>query len=329
MDYLDIYKTETPDFLARLCSAPSLLRLRDVGMNCGCEYTSFPRFRSIARYTRFEHSLGAALIVWRFTQDEKQSASALLHDIATPVFAHVVDFLRGDYLEQTATESGTAARIRADGALCAQLAALGLRAEDVEDYHRFPVADNDAPRLSADRLDYTLGNALNFSLASRGELAALFADLRVGQNEYCEDELVFQSPDKALRFASLALECSKIYVCDADRYAMQRLSELLRAALEAGVLCESDLDATETGVIGKLCADADFSVRWAAFCALSRTERAAAPDGREGWRRIGAKRRRIDPYVEGRGRVSALFPAHGAALQAFLDEKQDEYIRGE
>ena len=192
MDYHSIYQTETPEFLLRLCLTPPLRRLADVGMNCGCEYTAFPRFAGIGRYSRLEHSLGAALIVWRFTRSEVQAAAALLHDAATPVFAHVVDFLRGDYLEQTATESGTARLIRADAALGAALRALGLDEAEVEDYHRYPVADNDPPRLSADRLDYTCGNAVNFSLASREELAELFADLRVGKNESEETELVFR-----------------------------------------------------------------------------------------------------------------------------------------
>ncbi len=328
-DYLDIYRTETPAFLLRLCETPSLRRLRDVGMNCGCEYTAFPRFSSLARYSRFEHSLGAALIVWRFTGDEKQSVSALLHDIATPVFAHVVDFMRGDYLSQTATESGTAAVIRADAALVALLAERGLSPEDVEDYHRFPLADNDAPRLSADRLDYTVGNALNFSFASRAELAELFADLRPGRGGDGGEELVFRSAGKALRFARLALDCSRVYVCDADRYAMQRLSELLRAALEAGVLSEADLNTTESAVVEKLLASRAFSARWAAFRALSRTTRAAFPDAREGWRRVFAKRRRIDPFVENRGRASDLDPAFAAALNDFMAEDHDYYVLGE
>ena len=329
MNYHSVYQTETPEFLARLCATPPLRRLEDVGMNCGCEYTAVPRFARIERYTRFEHSLGAALIVWRFTQDEKQAAAALLHDVATPVFAHVVDFLRGDYLEQTATESGTAALIRSSAEIAELLRAQGLRSEDAEDYHRYPVADNDAPRLSADRLEYSCGNAVNFGLASREELSSLFADLRVGENEYGETELVFRSVEKAARFASIALECSKIYVCDADRYAMQRLAELLRAALTAGVLRDADLVSTETAVIDKLCADERLGAQWRAFCALSRTERAAEPDGREGWRLIHAKKRRIDPFVDGRGRVSALDSAFAAALRDFLSEDQDYYVRGE
>ncbi|MBR0208441.1 MAG: HD domain-containing protein [Oscillospiraceae bacterium] len=329
MDYHSIYQTETPEFLLRLCDTPPLRRLRDVGMNCGCEYTAFPRFAGIERYTRFEHSLGAALIVWRFTHDEKQAAAALLHDVATPVFAHVVDFLCGDYLEQTATESGTAEIIRSDAELGAILRALGLRTGDVEDYHRYPIADNDPPRLSADRLDYTCGNAVNFSLASREELSELFADLRAGENESGETELVFQSEEKAARFAFLALDCSRIYVCDADRYAMQRLSELLRAALAAGVICERDLASTEEAVIAGLCADPALAADWAAFRALRRTERADAPDERSSWRKIFAKHRRIDPFVAGRGRVSALDLAFAAELNGFMNEKHDYFVLGE
>ena len=329
MNYHSIYQTEAPEFLRALCRTPPMARLREIGMNCGCEYTAFPRFAGIERYTRFEHSLGAALIVWRFTSDAAQSVSALLHDVATPVFAHVVDFLRGDYLSQTATESGTASLIRSSAEIGAVLRELGLRAEDVEDYHRYPVADNDPPRLSADRLDYTLGNAVNFGLASVGELTELFSDLRAGENEFGETELIFSDEDRAARFSDLALACSRIYVCDADRCAMQALAELLRDALAADVLAEEDLSATEERVIAKLCADERFAARWTAFRALSRTERAACPDGREGWRRIPAKKRRIDPYVARRGRVSALFPERGAAIEAFLNEDIMYFVRGE
>ena len=199
----------------------------------------------------------------------------------------------------------------------------------MEDYHRYPVADNDAPRLSADRLDYTCGNAVNFSLASREELAEIFADLRVGKNEFGETELVFRDEEKAARFAALALECSRIYVCDEDRYAMQRLAELLRAALEAGVIGEGDLASTETAVIGKLLSDPACAADWRAFRAMSRTARAESPDERGPWRKIFAKHRRIDPFVEGLGRVSALDEGFAAELDAFMNEKHDYYVLGE
>lgn len=52
-----------------------MARLRQVGMNCGCEYTDFPRFRHLAPYSRFRHSVGVGLIVWHFTHDAAQAAA--------------------------------------------------------------------------------------------------------------------------------------------------------------------------------------------------------------------------------------------------------------
>ncbi|MBR6377416.1 MAG: hypothetical protein IKS05_06605, partial [Oscillospiraceae bacterium] len=96
----DLLHPSVPSLLEELSQTPEMKRLGQVGMNCGCEYTAFPRFAGGRTYNRLEHSLGVGLIVWHFTRDPAQAAAGLLHDVATPTFAHVVDFLRGDYLSQ-------------------------------------------------------------------------------------------------------------------------------------------------------------------------------------------------------------------------------------
>ena len=58
-----LYHPEIPEFLRRLAETPPMARLRQVGMNCGCEYTAFARFRGLPRYSRFRHSLGVCRIV--------------------------------------------------------------------------------------------------------------------------------------------------------------------------------------------------------------------------------------------------------------------------
>ena len=89
-----LYHPEIPEFLRRLAETPPMARLRQVGMNCGCEYTSFPRFAGWVPYSRFDHSVGVGLIVWHFTGDLRQSAAGLLHDAATPAFAHGTTCIR-------------------------------------------------------------------------------------------------------------------------------------------------------------------------------------------------------------------------------------------
>ena len=321
---LTIYHPELPTFLAPFLALPELERLRQVGMNCGCEYTAFPRFHGLPESSRYHHSLGAALITWHFTGERAPTLAALFHDIATPVFAHTVDFLRGDYLAQEATEDGTGELLRRSGALSKLLAPLGLRTEDVEDYHRYPVADNDSPRLSADRLEYTLRNILHYRFGTLDDLRRFYEDLRVTA-ESGVPELAFENPDTARSFAFAALGCSEIYVSPEDRYAMQRLSELLGDAIQRGVLKPEDLYGVEPDVIARLKSDPETASAWSDYCALHEmVTDASAP--RSDRRIVRAKKRCIDPWVTGQGRLSGIDPAFAAALNAFRAESQDGWL---
>ena len=78
------YHSDAPAWLDEFCAVPEMQRLRGVGMNCGCEYTAFPRFLGLPRYSRFRHSVGVCLITWHFTGEIEQALAALFHDISTP-----------------------------------------------------------------------------------------------------------------------------------------------------------------------------------------------------------------------------------------------------
>lgn len=327
MDLSMLYHDSIPPVLRELCEAPAMQRLQDVGMNCGCEYTSFPKFRRCAPYSRFDHSLGVGLIVWHFTHDEKQAASGLLHDISTPSFAHVVDFMNGDYLTQESTELDTEQVIRSSQALLQTLERFGLSVREVCDYHLYPIADNDTPRLSSDRLEYTFGNGLNYGFIKEDTLLRMYRDLTVGENEDALPELMFRTDALALAFARLALQCSKVYVSDEDRFAMEALSRLLKRAVSRGVLSRGDLMRTESEVIRALCSDPECCAEWNTYRGYSVLLTSAQPQ--PGWYQVNAKKRHIDPIIEGRGRVSAVFPEFKAELDAYLAQPFDCYLSAE
>lgn len=323
-----MYHPVIPDFLRQAAQTPPMQRLKHVGMNCGCEYTSFPRFVRCTEYSRFEHSLGVGLIVWHFTASPAQALAGLFHDIASPAFAHVVDFLHGDHLTQESTEDGTTEIIDGSEEIQTLLQSLGLTTADVCNYHIYPIADNDSPRLSADRLEYTIGNLLQFGFADGKTAQSLYEDIAVGENEDGAPELVFRSGEKALQFARGALRCSGVYVSDEDRYAMQMLAELLGAAIRKGILTERDLYRTEPEVLVCLQADAEFARKWNAFCSYRQIFAADAPCAEGEWRKIPAKKRRIDPLILGGGRTSDRFPAFGEELLKFQQMPQDYWVCG-
>lgn len=326
MEHCCIYHPDIPSFLQDFTQAPAVQRLRQIGMNCGCEYTSFSLFERLEPYSRYEHSLGVALIIWHFTKSCPQAVSGLLHDIATPVFAHVVDFLNGDYLKQDSTEAGTKNMIADSAELQQLLRRYSLTTEEVSNYHRYPVADNDSPRLSADRLEYSLGNMLNFGFCSPDTVRKIYEDLTVGQNEDGQDEIMFRTAEIAEAFVLMSLKCSEVYVSDEDRYAMQILSEILRSALEHGVIAADDLYSTEPQVISKLSQNALTAPQWRAFCSMDRMVRSGERPFGGQWRQIYAKKRYIDPMAKDKGRVSGFSPAFHEALSSFLDARQDYWI---
>lgn len=324
-----IYHCEIPAFILEMANTPAMLRLKGVGMHCGCEYASLPQYTGAKPYSRWVHSVGVALIVWHFTGDRTQTVAGLLHDIASPAFAHAVDFLHGDYIAQESTEDETEAIISGSAELKALLAKYGLTVAEVCDYHMYPVADNDSPRLSADRLEYTLGNALGLGQAEPDELRAIYEDLVIAQNEEGQPELQFRSETHALRFAQLSLTNSRIYSCDGNRFVMQALADILRAAVEKGALAETDLYSTEADVIRRLESDAFLAARWAHYTQYANLRRSDTRPADGYWVNIDAKRRHIDPMVAGAGRVTALCPEYAKALNHYRSESYDYWITAE
>lgn len=107
-----------------------------------------------------DHSVGVALIIWNFTKDKKQTLAGLFHDIATPIFKHCIDFMNGDSEHQESTEERTEQVIRNSQTILSLLNRDGIKVEEISDYHIYPIADNNTPRLSADRFEYTFSNGL-------------------------------------------------------------------------------------------------------------------------------------------------------------------------
>ena len=304
---------DDPAYLAEAAESGPLRRLKGIGMNCGVEYTSFPRFAGLAPYSRFEHSLDCARIALHFGGNEVQALACLFHDVTSPCFAHVVDFLNGDYQKQESTEKGVLRTVKRKGIMTV-LRKYGISPYDVSDYHRFPLCDNQSPRLSCDRLEYTLSNMVNFGVVPLEKAQSFYDDLVFDVADNGVREIIFQSFVLAREFAFAALENSKIYICEEDRGSMEVLAHVLRIALSKGVINENDLMSKESALIKKLMSNPETEMAFTAFTSL----RAVSEDGTGIALKVPAKLRYIDPYVKGRGRVSELCPDFKKALNEFL-----------
>ena len=232
-------RSDWPHFLDKYLELPLLKRLAGVGLLCGTDWTAL--YKNRFYYSRLDHSLGVALIVWHFTHDKAQTLAGLLHDISTPVFSHVSDFRKGDALTQTATEEPTARIIRGDVELNRLLAQDGLTAAQVEDYHIYPVADNEIPQLSADRLEYMFpsGMALDGSWTME-EISRCYNDLTILKNEEGQDELGFQHVEIAELYCEHFCMIGHILQLNENKLTLHMLGQIMNMAEKEGILSEED-----------------------------------------------------------------------------------------
>jgi hypothetical protein len=250
--YHKILSPEFPDFLKKYIELPLLQRLKGIGLLCGTDWT--PLYKNRFYYSRLDHSIGVALIIWHFTHDKAQAISGLLHDVSTPVFSHVSDFRKGDALTQTATEAPNEKMIRHDKALLALLKEDGLKVDDVVDYHKYPVADNEIPQLSADRLEYMYpsGMALDGSWTME-EIERTYNDITVLKNEDDEDELGFNTLQIAEEYCRHFCMIGHILQLNENKLALHFLGQIMNKAVTLGILQEKDfMTLSEREVMEKL-----------------------------------------------------------------------------
>lgn len=317
----DIYNEYIPNYVQEIIQTSLFQRLKDVGMNCGMEYTQFEPFRNCKGVSRYNHSIGVALITYHFTHDMHQTVAALLHDISTPVFAHVIDFMYHDYTNQEATEDLTEKMIRQDKELHSIFHHYHINIDKVVNYHDYPIADNETPRLSADRLEYTLSNAIYYGLMTKVKIKEIYNHLEVNHKK---DEIIFNDLEYAIIFTQLMLKCSQVYVGDENRYCMEFLARLLKFAIGHHILLYDDLYTTESQVIEKLIQSDLIQAYFEQYTQLNKIMISRKPQ--EGYWKVVSKKRYINSLV-GRYRILDICKDLHDEVQHYLDNDFDYFIK--
>lgn len=251
-EYFKILSPEFPEWLLEYINTPEMQRISGTSMGCGTDYSKV--FNSKYWYSNLDHSVGVALIIWHFTHDKKQTLSGLFHDIATPTFKHCIDFMNGDSEHQESTEERTVQIIKDSKEIIDLLNRDGIRIEEVSDYHIYPIADNDIPRLSADRFEYNFSNGLVFHRVWELELIKeIYNNVTVLKNEDGIEELGFKDYKICEKYINIISKLWPEWISDKDRTVMQFLADIVRSMNYKGYLTIDDLySLSEEEVINKI-----------------------------------------------------------------------------
>ncbi|MBQ8891710.1 MAG: HD domain-containing protein [Bacilli bacterium] len=260
-EYFKILSDEFPDFLLDYIYTPRMQKQDLISVSCGTYYSKM--FNINLWYSSLEHSVAVALIIWHFTHDKKQKLAGLFHDISTPVFKHCIDFMNGDFEQQESTEDLTEKLILESQEIMNLLKRDKIDIDSVSDYHIYPIADNDTPRLSADRLEYTLSNGLGQTkkIWNLDEIKEIYNNIEIIKNEDNELEMCFTNLKLAERFVEVMSELSICYMNDKRRFGMQFLADIMKIMSENNLISVNDLyELSEHDVIVKIKTTNDYNI---------------------------------------------------------------------
>lgn len=259
--YFKILSSEFPKFLYDYINTPEMQKQAGISVSCG---TIYSKMYNQMWYSSLDHSVAVALIIWNFTRDKKQTLSGLFHDIATPVFKHTIDFMNKDYEKQESTEELTTKIISESKEIMNLLQRDGIKVEEISDYHIYPIADNDTPMLSSDRLEYTLSNGLGATDKIWGlkEIEEIYKNIEIQENEEGIQELGFKDLKIAEKFVHTMSILSRLYRREKTVFSMQLLADIMKKMSDKNMISVSDLyKLSEKEVIEKIeyCNDENIS----------------------------------------------------------------------
>lgn len=329
-EYFKVLSPVFPEWLLDYIDTPEIQRLSGISMVCGTDYSKIYDYKSFN--STLDHSVGVALIIWNFTKDKKQTLAGLFHDIATPIFKHCIDFMNGDSEHQESTEERTEQVIRNSQTILSLLNRDGIKVEEISDYHIYPIADNNTPRLSADRFEYTFSNGLFlYGAWNVDEISKYYNDITILKNEDGIEELGFKTPQICKEYLHTILPIFANYDSDNNRTVMQFFADIVKSMNVKGYITVDDLyELSEEDVINRIlnCDDTYIKERFVKFQNATSVYGSDTPVNNRYCISVKGKKRYIVPLTQNNGnayRISQIDETARNEVQDYINLKRSKY----
>ncbi len=239
MDLLNIKKI--PTFMKKYLKCNSLLRLKKVGYFCGMDYASKSIYDFSEYISRYDHSLTVALLVYKLTNDKLSTLRGLFHDVGTPVFSHVIDYMNKDYEMQESTEKYTEKIIMNDKYLLECLSKDKINPIDIINFKESSVVDNKRPKLCADRLDGVILTGIGWTKnITSDDILNIINDITLF-NVDNELEIGFRDINVAKKVMEISKSIDIMCHSKEDNYMMNLLADITKMLIDKNIISYEDL----------------------------------------------------------------------------------------
>ena len=218
------------------------------------DYASKDIYNFLEYVSRYDHSITTAKLTWYLKNDFNAMLAALYHDIATPCFSHVIDYMNKDYATQSSTEEKTKEILENDLYLLTCLKVDKINLEDIIDFKKYSIVDLERPSLCADRLDGIFLSSLFWTQKMKiNDIKNILDNTTIYQNKNHEDEIGFKNYD----VGQLVLQNNDLIdlYCHSneDNYMMELLAKITKYSIKKNIITYDDLYLlSEQDLINKL-----------------------------------------------------------------------------
>lgn len=167
---------EIDDVLAEIIETPEIQRLKKIYQ--GGSSVLVNKHWDV---TRYEHSIGTMLLIKMLNGNVEEQIAGLIHDISHTAFSHVVDraldYKNEDYHEylfENIVKNSNIPNI---------LKTNGFNIERILDESNWSILEKKAPKLCADRIDYTLRDLYHYKKITKKEIKDFLNSLIFKDNE--------------------------------------------------------------------------------------------------------------------------------------------------
>lgn len=197
--------------------------------------------------TRFDHSVGAMLLIKKLGGSVEEQIAGLLHDVSHTAFSHVIDYVFDNENESYHEEIFSA--VVKNSEIPAILSKHGYNYEDILlDDSKWTLLERSAPELCADRVDYTLRDMYTYGYISLEE-AQNFLDDLIEVN----GRMVLQNIEIAEWFTKTYYkEVIDFFMKPLNIYGNDMLAKTLKLALHKKIIHPDDFLLEDHELISKL-----------------------------------------------------------------------------
>ncbi len=198
---------------------------------------------------RFEHSLGVFVLLKIFGAPFEEQISGLIHDLSIPVFSHSVDYAlkEGSEIDHSFHDKIHKEFVK-NSEIPKILKRFGFDINYILDDKNFPLKEKLLPELCADRIDYSIRDAVAYGIISKKEAEEFFENLRAIKNSW-----VFEDFESAKKFAKFYKKMNDYFYSGIATALMFRtVGDSLAYSLSRGIISQEDLFTTDERVLRKI-----------------------------------------------------------------------------